>query len=85
VGKQAFEIIAESIEYIYDGEQYYNASESTKAELLEFIESLNQSQFQKLEQFFDSMPKLNKRIELKCSKCGFDHTMNVEGLESFFE
>jgi hypothetical protein len=81
----AFEVVLDSIDYIFDGEQYYYAAETPKAELMEFIESLNQDQFSKLEEFFNHLPKMNKKIEMKCSKCGFDHTISMEGLESFFE
>ncbi len=81
----AFEVVVDSIEYIYDGEQYYHAHETPKEELMQFIESLNQDQFSKLEEFFNNLPKMNRKIEMKCSKCGFDHTFNMEGLESFFE
>ena len=80
----AFKIIVDSIEYIYDGEQYYYAEESTPQELMEFVESLNQEQFNKLESFFDSIPKIRKKVEIKCSKCGFDHSIVMEGLENFF-
>jgi len=81
----AFEVILDSVEYIYDGEQYYYASETPREELLAFIESLSQEQFSKLEEFFNNLPKMNRKIDLKCSKCGFDHTISMEGLESFFE
>jgi len=80
----AFQMIIDSIEYIYDGQQFHYAKESTEAELIEFVESLNREQFAKIEEFFDNLPKLNKKIEIKCGKCGFDHTIEVEGLESFF-
>lgn len=80
----AFEMIVDSIEYVYDGEQYYYASEVPKQELMEFIESLNQQQFSKIEEFFTNLPKLEKKIQIKCSRCGFDHSLDVEGLESFF-
>jgi len=79
-----FEIITDSIEYIYDGEQFYYANETPKEELLQFIESLNQEQFGKLEKFFNNLPKLSKTVEMKCPKCGADHTIVMEGLESFF-
>jgi hypothetical protein len=79
-----FNMIAESIDYIFDGDQYYYAKESTPEELVEFIESLSQEQFGKLEEFFNNLPKLNKQVKMKCSKCGFDHSIDVEGLESFF-
>jgi hypothetical protein len=80
----AFELILDCIEYVFDGEQYYYAAETDRKELIEFIESLNQEQFEKVEGFFDDLPKLNKTIEIDCSKCGFHHTIEVEGLESFF-
>lgn len=81
----AFEVVLDSIDYIFDGEQYYYAAETPREELMQFIESLNQEQFSKLEDFFNHLPKMNKKIEMKCSKCGFDHTISMEGLESFFE
>ena len=79
-----FNMLAQSIEYVYDGEQFHYAKEVSVAELVEFIEQLNQEQFEKLEKFFNSIPKLSKKIDMKCSKCGFEHHLDVEGLESFF-
>jgi len=43
----AFEMIADSVEYIFDGEQFYYAKETTTEEMVEFIEGLNQHQFAK--------------------------------------
>jgi hypothetical protein len=80
----AFEMIADSIEYIYDGEQFYYTKEIERQEVVIFVESLNQQQFNKIEDFFVNLPTLSKKVEMKCSRCGFEHTMNVEGLESFF-
>lgn len=80
----AFEMIADSIEYIFDGDQFYYAKESSHKELVEFVESLSQQQFSKIENFFNDLPKLKKTVEMKCSKCGFEHKFTVEGLESFF-
>ena len=81
----AFEVVIDSIEYIFDGDQYHYAAETSKEELTDFVESLNQEQFGRLEEFFNNLPKLNKKIDLKCGKCGFDHAISMEGLESFFE
>lgn len=80
----AFRVIVESIEYIFDGDQYYYANETDPRELMEFVESLNQEQFGKLESFFDKIPKIKKDLDIKCSKCGYDHSITVEGLENFF-
>jgi len=80
----AFEMIISSIINIYDGEQFYYANEVAKEELIEFVESLNQEQFGKIEDFFSNLPKLNKKLEMDCGKCGFHHTIEVAGLENFF-
>jgi hypothetical protein len=80
-----FEIVTDSIEWIYDGEQYYYAHETPKKELLEYVESLNTEQFNKIEEFFNNLPTIKKTMEMKCGKCDFDHSIEMEGLESFFE
>lgn len=79
-----FHMIANSIEYVYDGEQFHYAKEQTTDELVAFVEQLNQEQFEKIERFFNSIPKLKKQLDMTCSKCGFEHHLHVEGLESFF-
>ncbi len=79
-----FNMIANSIEYIYDGEQFHYANELSKEEVIEFVESMSQQQFEKIEHFFNNMPRLKKNIAITCSKCGFNHSLDVEGLDSFF-
>ena len=84
VSDVAFEMIADCVEYVYDGEQFYYAKEISSKEMVEFIETLNQTQFSKIEDFFANLPRLEKKIDMKCSRCGFEHRLDVEGLESFF-
>jgi hypothetical protein len=79
-----FNMIASSIDYIYDGEQFYYGHEAQPGEMLEFVEGMNQEQFAKVEEFFNKLPKLKETIDLTCSKCGFQHKIDVEGLENFF-
>ena len=64
--------------------EFYYAKEVESKEIVQFIESLNQQQFSKIEDFFANLPKIEKTIEMKCSRCGFEHKLDVEGLESFF-
>lgn len=80
----AFDIVVDSIEYIFDGDQYYYANETDPKELMEFIESMNTEQFNKVEDFFKNLPRLKKDLEFTCGKCGFQHKIEVEGLENFF-
>jgi hypothetical protein len=79
-----FNMIASSIESIYDGEQFHYPSEAAEGEMLEFVETMNQQQFEKVEEFFNNLPKLKTNVRMTCSKCGFMHDIPVEGMESFF-
>ncbi|NBP03651.1 MAG: baseplate protein [Proteobacteria bacterium] len=84
VSEFAIKMIASSIEYIHDGEQFYYASEVEQKELVDFVDSLNQQQFAKLEEFFNNLPRLQKTVDFTCSKCGFQHKLELEGLNNFF-
>ena len=84
IGEFAIKMIANSIEYIHDGEQFYYASEADPKELVDFIDSLNHQQFARLEEFFNNLPKLQKIVEFTCNKCGFEHKLELEGLNNFF-
>jgi hypothetical protein len=84
INELTFNMIANSIEYIYDGEQFYYDHEAQPGEMLTFVEGMNQDQFAKLENFFNNLPKLKETLEMDCNKCGFHHTINVEGIEDFF-
>jgi len=77
-------MIIESIEYITDSEQYYYANETDPSELNDFVESLSQEQFSKIENFFNNLPRMVKTLDMTCKKCGFQHHIEVEGLEDFF-
>jgi hypothetical protein len=77
-------VVIESIDYIFDNENTYPPGESTKNELIEFINGLSQEQFAKITEFFNTMPKLRKVISWTCSSCGCDDKVELEGMTSFF-
>lgn len=81
---KTFSIISSCIDYIYDADNVYPAKESTKEELQDFIESLNTEQFEKLNKFFETIPKLEHRVMFKCKSCENVNEINLEGLENFF-
>lgn len=79
-----FAIIADSIDYIFNTEEVWYASDLTKEELMEFINNLTSDQFAKLQEFFTTMPKLTQDIEFKCPVCAKEHKRTIEGLQNFF-
>jgi hypothetical protein len=78
------ETIISSIDYIYDDESIYYAKDTPKEELIDFIDSLTREQFQKIKEFFENIPKLTKKLDFKCVKCGYEDNIEVEGIQSFF-
>ena len=79
-----FKMINDCIEYIWEGKEIYKAKDSTKKELNDFIESLNTEQFNKIRDFFESMPRLRHEITWTCSKCDKSAPLLLEGIDSFF-
>lgn len=78
------ELIIDCIDFIYDEEQMYYAKDSTRKELEEFLDSLQTKDLEKLKNFFDTMPKVKKKLDFKCSKCGYEDNVDLEGIQSFF-
>ena len=78
------ELIMDCIDYIYDANNVYYAKDSSKEELTEFLDSLQSKDLEKIKEFFDTMPKLKKKIDFSCNKCGYQENVELEGLQSFF-
>ena len=81
---EVFGVVVECIDAIYDTDQVYAAKDTSKAELLEFLNNLSSDQFKKVQSFFETMPKLSKEVQYDCPVCGKHHDKVLEGLQSFF-
>ena len=81
---KSLSMISSCIEMIYDDEESWDAADSTKEELEEFIEQLNSKQFKQLEKFFSTMPKLSHKIKVTNPKTGVESEVVLEGFASFF-
>jgi len=78
------DVIVNCIDFIYDDEQMYYAKDSTKEELMEFVDNLQQDDLEKIQKFFTTMPKISKPLDFKCGKCGYEEKIVVEGIQNFF-
>ena len=81
------DVIGSCILQIYDkkGEEVFDAKDQTKKELTEFVEQLNTKQFQEVQKFFDTMPKLRHTIEVENPKTKVKSKIELQGLNDFFE
>jgi hypothetical protein len=75
-------VVAQCVDMLYDDQNVYE--DFTQEELVTFLEGLNQSQFTKIQEFFNMSPKLSHTITWTCEKCGETETITVEGLNNFF-
>lgn len=79
-----FGVIAECIDYIYDSTEIYQAHDQSRDEIMDFLENLTTEQFDKVQSFFETMPKLTHDVEYDCPVCSKHHKIRIEGLQSFF-
>lgn len=79
-----FDMIISCIDQIYSEEESWNSGDTTKKELLEFVEQLSSKQFKEIEKFFDTMPKLSHTIKITNPKTEVESEVLLEGLSAFF-
>ena len=79
-----FELIATCIDQIYSEEESWTQEDCTSKELVEFLESLNSSQFKEIEKFSDTMPKLSHKVKVINPNTKVESEIVIEGLQSFF-
>ena len=96
--ERLFETMIACIDYIYDKETTYPSKDHTQKEMTDFLESLTDTQFQKIAKFFETSPILKHNVELNCKnksklpkskskekkECGYKEQITLEGLNSFF-
>ena len=81
-GKTEMDMLAKCILSVYDNENVYEPDNLQDS--IEFIESLNNSQFSKIMEFIDTMPKLKHTFSYKCRGCGQEDKVTLEGMADFF-
>jgi len=83
--KQVFEVLSQCIHEIHFGEQVFNRVDISKKDINEFIDQLTSGQFDKILDFFNTMPKLRHVIPVTNPKTKVESEVVVEGLASFLE
>ena len=82
--EEVYGFIADSIDQIFQGEEVYDSTTTTKKEFREFVDSLTTKQFEKIQQFYATSPKLSHTFTVTNPKTGEPSTYTIEGLQSFF-
>lgn len=77
-------ILVDCIDYVYDKESVYYAKDSSREEMEEFIDNLQQKDLEKFKDFFDTMPEIKKDVHFKCPKCAYEEDIAIKGMQNFF-
>tara|TARA_B100002019_G_scaffold250915_1_gene231061 strand:+ start:10926 stop:11651 length:726 start_codon:yes stop_codon:yes gene_type:complete len=81
---QVFDLAADCIVSIADTNQVYDCADTPKAEMREWFEQFNSKQFQQIQKYFETMPKLSHTLEVENPNTGVKSEVVIEGLASFF-
>jgi len=78
-----FELLSNCIDEVIENGNHHDAKNSSKEEVEEFIASLDVNTFQKIQEFFQTMPKI--RHELKyTNSLGNERTLVLDNINDFF-
>lgn len=81
---EVFDIIIDAVHQIFEGEEVWEQSTTPRKEIVEYIDGLTTKQFEKIQQFFLTMPKLSHTFTITNPNTGIDSEYEVEGLVNFF-
>ncbi len=81
---EVIDIMARCVDQIFDNEDVYDSSTTSKKEFVQFIEGLTNKQFEDVQSFFSEMPQLKHEIKLKNPNTGVDNEFVIQGLTNFF-
>ena len=77
-------LFADCIYQVYNGDDVYDYVDTTDKERVEFLENLTKEQFDKIREFFETMPKLKHKVKITNPVTNKKNTVVLEGLRSFF-
>ena len=82
--EEVYGFIADSIDQIFTEEEVFDSSTTTKKEFRTFVDSMTTKQFEKIQEFYTTCPKLSHTFKVTNPKTGKESEYTIEGLQSFF-
>lgn len=78
------DLIVSCVNGVFTETEYFDARTQTRQEVETFLNQLTKVQFDKIEEFFTTMPRLVQHIETTCPKCSTLNKVDLKGLQNFF-
>lgn len=81
---EVFELVAKCVDQVFQEEEVWETSDMKLSEVVDFLEGMTQQQFEKIQNFFETMPVLKHQLEVTNPNTGKVSVFQLEGLQSFF-
>jgi hypothetical protein len=82
--EEVFDIIIDSVDQIFVGDDVYEAKTTSKKEIEEWVGGMTSKQFEKVKDFFATMPKLSHTFKIVNPNTEVESEYTIEGLVNFF-
>jgi hypothetical protein len=82
--EKSFDIVSSCIDIVFNADESWAAADCTKKELNDWIETFTSQQFEEVEKFFNTMPKLAHTFKVTNPNTKKESEVTLEGLTSFF-
>lgn len=82
--EEVFNSITSCLNAVQTKEENILISQEPKEEVDKFINSLTNTQLEKMSKFVENMPTLMHAHEYTCKKCNHNNTVELKGLQDFF-
>ena len=82
--EEVFNIIVNSVHQIFSGEDVYEAKTTPKKEIEEWLGGMTSKQFEKVKDFFATMPKLSHTFKITNPNTDVESEYTIEGLVNCF-
>ena len=77
-------LIMSCMKTLYTDDERIDLKNESRQELMNFMDSLNADQFEKIATFIGNIPKLSYDLEFTCEHCSHDNKILLEGMDNFF-
>tara|TARA_E500000178_G_scaffold128160_1_gene127960 strand:+ start:4011 stop:4712 length:702 start_codon:yes stop_codon:yes gene_type:complete len=79
-----FGVIKSCIRQVYDSNNVYEKIDMAEDDLNEFVESMTHDQFEKVQEFFNTMPKVKHSVKVTNPKTKVESEVVLQGMQDFF-
>lgn len=82
--ESSMNLIMSCMKTLYTDDERIDLKNESRQEKINFMDSLNAEQFEKIAMFIGDIPKLSYDMEFTCQHCNHENKLLMEGMDNFF-